>query len=62
MFAAALIPLMFIVGLLGVLALGAWPNALVPTLVVGTLLVMIAAMLAKFVNSDDEVHPVGHHH
>lgn len=60
MVAAALIPLMFIIGLLGLLLLGAWPHAIVPTIVIGAMLVMIAAMLAKFVRGEDEM-PLGHH-
>lgn len=58
MFAAALIPLMFIVGLLGLLLFGVWPHALVPTLVVGALLVLLASMLAKFFRGDE---PPEHH-
>lgn len=60
MYAAALIPLMFIIGLLGLLLLGAWPSAVFPTVIIGAMLVMIAAMLAKLVRGDEPAHPFHH--
>ncbi|HSN30651.1 MAG TPA: hypothetical protein VLT45_30400 [Kofleriaceae bacterium] len=60
MFAAALIPLMFIIGLLGLLLLGAWPTAFLPSLVIGAMLVIIAAMLAKLVRGEEPTHPLHH--
>jgi len=48
MIAAALIPLMFVVGLFFLVALGAWPLGL-GTVVAMTLLAVFATMLVRYV-------------
>jgi hypothetical protein len=53
MLAAALIPMIFIVGLLVLFLLGAWPYGLVPSLVAVALLVAAGIGLVRYLRTPD---------
>ena len=56
MTAAALIPLMFILGLLALFVMGAWPMSWLPGLAIMALLVGLAIGLARMLTHLDDEH------
>jgi hypothetical protein len=56
MLAAALIPLMFILGLVALFVMGAWPMSWLPGLAVLALLVGLAIGLARMLTHLDDHH------